>query len=82
MGLSLPFGMTWIYAVVVMYVRGSEGFACNFNDPIMELVVTSCDKDDIITIQGTTDRKIGVEDITGRREVCGIDAVVSSKNII
>ena len=64
MGLYLPHGSTCMDEGVIAHVRGVEGFACKARNLIMDLVVTSCDEADFITIQGTTDRKFGIIPIT------------------
>ena len=53
-------------------MRGGELFASQVHNPVTELVVTRCDKDDPLTVKGTADRKSGAEAATVMREVWGI----------
>ena len=69
MDLYLQNGVTWIYEGVVSHVKGGERLAFKVSNPNKELVVTSNYEAALLTIKGTTDRKLGVASITVRREV-------------
>ena len=44
----------------ISHMQGGEVFACKVSDHIMELIVTSCDEDTHITIQGVKNGELGV----------------------
>ena len=75
MDLSLQHGVTWTYEEVVAHMQGGEGLAFKVSNPNKELVVTSNYEAALLTIKGTTDRKLGVVAITMRRDVWGIYSV-------
>ena len=53
-------------------MRGSESFAGQVRDPITELVMTHRDEAASFTIEGLTNRKVGVAAIAVMGELWGI----------
>ena len=67
--LSLTHDTTWMDEGFIVHLQGSEGFACEVSNPILELALMIFDQAALLTIQGKTDRKFGVAATTMGREV-------------
>ena len=67
---------------VFAHVRGGEYFSGQICDPVTELVMTLCDKDAPLTIEGTADRKVGFAAVTVMGEVWGIYAISQEEGIL
>ena len=53
-------------------MRGGESFSGQVPDPVMELIVTLCDKAAPLSVKGMADGKIGVAAVAVMREVSGL----------
>ena len=76
MVLDLPHGMTWVDEGVVTHMRGSKGFYGQVRDPITELIITSHDEANLLTVQGEVDGEGEFSLIKVGGEFWVIDSVV------
>ena len=75
LGLYFLHGATWMDEWVVAHVQGGKLFACESDDPIIELVMTSRDEAALLVTQGVTYIEFRIASVTVGREVWGFYSV-------
>ena len=75
MVLTLLHGLTWMDNGAIAHTRGGKYFAYEVGNPITELVMTSRDEANLLTIQGVIDGKSCIASVAVGREVWGIYSV-------